>query len=390
MPSTIKLEKRIKELEEENSKLFNQLKKIQINENIANLTSMITHDLNNILTIIVANTEMLKYTTNNDSNTSDIIENIFNACDRGSQINNLVLSNYNNSDKNKIININSIIKDCINLISPCLNKLNIKYESNLESRKKIIADETLIYQILQNLTINARDAIKENGLIKIITKDIILSSKYNTKYSTIPQGEYVLLSFNDSGTGIKDEYIEKILEQGYTTKGEEGSGLGLSIIKTLMEKYKGHIHLNSKHIDKYPNNHGTTFDLYFPIKPINILAIDDDELILNLIKRCLTNEGYNVKTTLNYQEGLNLLKQQEFDLGITDIVVKSKNGIKLLTNIKKIAPNMPIYLISGEPCNNITSLIEAGASGYIKKPFSINDLKSSIDKELSINIKQSP
>jgi signal transduction histidine kinase len=239
MPSTIKLEKRIKELEEENSKLFNQLKKIQINENIANLTSMITHDLNNILTIIVANTEMLKYTTNNDSNTSDIIENIFNACDRGSQINNLVLSNYNNSDKNKIININSIIKDCINLISPCLNKLNIKYESNLESRKKIIADETLIYQILQNLTINARDAIKENGLIKIITKDIILSSKYNTKYSTIPQGEYVLLSFNDSGTGIKDEYIEKILEQGYTTKGEEGSGLGLSIIKTLMEKYKG-------------------------------------------------------------------------------------------------------------------------------------------------------
>ena len=178
-----------------------------------------------------------------------------------------------------------------------------------EDLERINADPAQIEQIIMNLAVNARDAMGEEGSLKIRTESVTLDDEYCRFNVEAKPGDYVLLSVSDTGHGMDRETLQRIFEPFYTTKElGRGTGLGLAMVYGIVRQHGGHIDCYSE-VGK-----GTTFKLYFPVIPSieepaveatgimpafgteTVLLVDDEDLVRELGQRILTRSGYTVLT----------------------------------------------------------------------------------------------
>ncbi|MBK7916294.1 MAG: response regulator [Chloroflexi bacterium] len=262
-------------------------------------------------------------------------------------------------------------------------------------------DPTQIDQILVNLCVNARDAIQGVGMFMIGTENIALAdSIVAANGSTMPPGDYVMLTVSDTGSGIEKDLLAHIFEPFFTTKEiGKGTGLGLSVVDGIVQQNGGQVQVYST------PNLGTTFKVYLPrfadpvqvaeeerpsppplqSKGETVLLVEDEAAVLQMAADALRYLGYKVITAVTPDEAIYQMENYAgtIDLLMTDIILPVMNGRELAERIIAIQPDIKILYVSGYPADFIAhrGVLEGGVH-FLQKPFSLQKLASSLKETL--------
>jgi PAS domain S-box-containing protein len=361
-------------------------------EAIGTLTGGIAHDFNNIIQAIMGYNQLM--ISGRTGNETDMIylNNIGELIQRSRElVQQIMLFSKKVEPQSTIVNINDEIKSMQSLLTKSIPKM-IEIKTDLDKNAfPINADSTQIGQIIMNLVINARDALGDSGSITITTRNVFLTEDTAMAGSNIPAGNYIELSVADTGCGMEKEVRQHIFEPFFTTKGAgKGTGLGLAVVHGIVKNHEGFIHCESE-----PDK-GTTFRILFAastggkqVQKVDeqpqqlafgtetILFVDDEKSILEIAKETLRMHGYNVKTAQSGEEALEIYNADKDNIGlvILDLIMPGKGGKKCLNDLVAINPRIKVLMTSGySSSQQIEELAQAGAAGFINKPYRPEDL----------------
>ncbi|MCS7215661.1 MAG: ATP-binding protein [Thermodesulfovibrio sp.] len=372
----------------EKIKIQQQLFQSQKMESIGRLTGSIAHDLNNMLTVISSNNQLIKLYAKDNEKIQKYTDGISNAVEKTKDFIKKLLS----FSKKQILefknyDINEVIKEEVKLFKPTIRE-DIKLEvAFFKEPLHVNIDRTQFTQVLLNLLINAIEAMPEGGSIKISVDRKIIEKEVADKYPRVKEGDFACISFSDTGKGIPEEIRDKIFEPFFTTK-ESGTGLGLSTVYNIVEQHKGFINVYSE-IDK-----GTTFKIYIPITEATkdreeqqiefhsiekkrILLIEDNNDVRIAIEDLLKKYGFEVFSFSNGLEFIEKFEQykDKFDICLSDVIMPKMSGLELYKKLKEIKPDIKFIFMTGYANNieQVNALIREGLK-IISKPFSMKEL----------------
>src|SRR6056297_471829 len=241
------------------NKLETDLINLQKFETVALMAGGIAHDFNNLLTSIRGNINLSKHYLQGDSEPLEMLSSAEGACNRAVELTSKLLSFSKYSYPHKQpVDILAIIQESLELSDPA-NKL----ETSLQADTPLLTakgDEVQLLQVFNNLFINAKQAMNDEGIIQIFVRNYSNTDSYSPRrqrVQTIPLGEYIMVTIHDSGTGIPPEQIHFLFDPYFTTK-EQGTGLGLTVVYSIVRKHGGEVQ-----VDSTPGE-GTTFTIYLP------------------------------------------------------------------------------------------------------------------------------
>ena len=378
--------------EQERERLREQLQQAQKMELLGRLAGGIAHDFNNILAIILGNAELLKSSFKASPESVEKLAAIENAAKRSTRIVQQLLG----FARQQKIEPSAFCADTeLEKLLPMLRQLvrkNIRLEQRLDSfPAQVFIDAGQLFQIVTNLVVNARDAIAGEGTITLSSRTVQLDATATGEKPDLPAGAYVKLSVTDTGAGIDAESLPRIFEPFYTTKEHgKGTGLGLATVYGIVKQNGGGIRCQSE-----PGK-GATFDILLPVHNVgqladdrrgdaepageatrSILVVEDEPVLLNLVREILEEEGYCVLTALDVEQALRLppAELSGIDLLLTDVMLPGLSGIDLSHALRKSNPDLPVILMSGfaTALASTPDRIPANAT-LLQKPFTINEL----------------
>ncbi|MDP2156697.1 MAG: PAS domain S-box protein, partial [Nitrospirota bacterium] len=376
--------------EEEKQMLHSQLLQAQKLESIGRLAGGVAHDFNNLLTVILGYSEMLQGMLQMEDPVREKICFIHEAGDRAAALTHQLLAFSRKQPLElKSVRLNGIIENLARMLTRLIGE-DIVLEMKLKSVQYVMADRGQIEQTFMNLAVNARDAMPSGGRLIIETEDTELDAAYMLTDKEIPPGHYVMLSVTDTGEGISRELRDRIFEPFFTTKElGKGTGLGLATVYGIVKQHDGHIRLYSE------PGRGTTFKIYFPVatetaeatvthRPKSfrkgsetILVVDDDLMILGLIKDTLQPLGYRVLQASSGEEAIEISKNTEdpINLLLADVVMPRMNGVALADRLMTVCPDLRVILMSGYPdiSEKVQDLLRAGFF-FLQKPLTPSSL----------------
>ncbi len=372
-----------------------QFQKLQV---LGKLAAGVAHDFNNILTVIKGYSEcLLEATASGKGIDSSQIEQIHRASVRGAGLTRQLLAfSRQEAPYIRTINLNYILKDMEKMLRFMLGH-GIKLSVHLDERLgNIRADSGQVQQIVMNLVANSRDAVSNAGTITVRTLNLKMNENEAARLD-ISSGRYVLLSVHDTGKGIPAKDLDRIFEPLYTTKEPgRGTGLGLSTVCTLVEKYGGDIFVDSE------LGAGTAFTLLFPrvdgeasrstgIFPVfggevsqisgTILVAEEDEVVRTFMCEALRRRGCVVVDASNAGEALLASEKiKRLDLLIADFSMRYMSGPELANRLRRYHPSLMVLYLSGP-------IIPGASVEYpcLPKPFSGSELCERIAEVLRSN-----
>lgn len=376
--------------EEEKVLLQKQLQQSQKMEAIGQLTGGISHDFNNILSSILGYSELGR-TLLKDSTDQQLVQYLKRINDGAERARDLVaqllaFSRSAPSDP-RAIKLPVLIEEVSALIQPTIPSgidVVTQIENNVPS---IFMDYTQMHQVLMNLCINARDAMQNHGTLTIrLSYENNIDGICNACKEHI-NGEYVKLSIEDTGGGIKEEVLEHIFEPFITTKERgKGTGMGLSVVHGILHKHQSHVVVVTE------PGFGSRFHLLIPpfygdddkqeIAPAtvklkhdgknkHVLVVDDEESITAFLEEYLEMFNYKVTVTNSPKQAISFFKHADidFDLVITDQTMPEMMGAEMIKRIHQIAPDIPCILCSGYSEHvGEKEALQLGFSKYLNKP----------------------
>lgn len=378
--------------------LEKQLRQSQKMEAIGTLAGGIAHDFNNILQTILGFSDLLLKKENMDEQSRKWVEYIQVAGSRAKDLVRQILTFCHKDDqKLKPVFIPTLLKETLKFLRSTL-PTNVEIRSNLRVENcAILADYTQIHQVLLNICTNAGYAMRDSGGVM----DIELIAEYlNETFCQkhkIEPGMYLKLSIKDTGMGIPKKFQSRIFDPFFTTKPVgEGTGIGLAVVKSIVQRYSGCIEFSTE------EGKGTVFDLYFPVMKEkakvsdgeqkimvggteSILLVDDDQLLVELQTECLRQLGYRVQSTTSSQTALDLIQTEpeSIDLIVTDQTMPFMTGDRLVREVLKIRPDLPIIMVTGySHLMNDAKAEEIGVKYLFRKPLDLHKLAVSIRKLL--------
>ncbi|MFT7470220.1 MAG: PAS domain S-box-containing protein [Kiritimatiellia bacterium] len=343
----------------------NMLIQSQKMEAIGRLTGGVSHDFNNLLTVIMGNLQFLQRQLADDEKAITLINKIMNAAKSGAELNNRLLSF---SREQALITAPVDIHDLLTEMHEFLDRIlgeDIDLSLNLEDADCIaITDRTQLENGILNLCVNAKDAMPNGGKLAITAKTVRLVGSHLGRDSNQDLQDYVELTVIDSGTGIPLDIQKKIFEPFFTTKEKnQGTGLGLSTTYGFLRQSGGNITVDSV------LGQGTTFRLFLPItgnqinapEPVRIvrndkanyegkiLVVEDNEGVRDVASHMLQTAGFDVITAHNGSSGLREYQMNsDIDLVFSDVIMPGgMTGVELATKILDITPDVPILLATG-------------------------------------------
>ncbi len=385
----------------EREKLHAQLMQAQKMESVGRLAGGVAHDFNNMLSVIMGYTELAMGKTAQEDDLWEDLEEIHTAARRSADITRQLLAFARQQTISpQVLDMNATVESLLKMLTPLIGEdidLSWKPEKDLWSVKM---DPTQINQILANLCVNARDAIRGVGRITIETGNVTLDQAYCNDHQGFKPGSFVLLAVSDDGCGMDAATRSNIFDPFFTTKETgKGTGLGLATVYGIVKQNNGFINVYSE-----PGK-GTTFRLYLPrhsekIDEIEItdtgqvpaghgetiLVVEDEEAILRLASTILENLGYDVLTAPGPAEALELAGSLDkpLHLLITDVVMPEMNGRDLAERLKQRFSGLKVLFMSGYTANVIAhrSVLDPGVN-FIQKPFSNRDLAAEVRRAMA-------
>jgi nitrogen-specific signal transduction histidine kinase len=386
--------------EKEARKLEEQLRQSQKMEAVGQLAGGIAHDFNNSLTLIKVCSQLALQELKEGEPVREKLQQIDEATQRsGDLARQLLTFSRRHVEETKILDLNNLLNNLNKMLRRAIGE-NIELVSKMtEDLGKVKADPGQIEQIIVNLVVNARDAMPDGGKLILETANVELDEEYARTHVHVTPGRYLMLSVSDTGKGMTPEIKERIFEPFFTTKEEgKGTGLGLFMVYGIVQKYGGHIVVDSE------PEVGTNFRIYLPQADEQIetareellrtklprgketvLVVEDDKDLRTSMAEALKQQGYRALEAGNGEEGLLLFDKyrQEINLIVTDIIMPSMNGFELTDLLIPLCPQMKVLYISGYPDN--PALHKRNLSpetNFIPKPFSLGDLAIKVRKAL--------
>jgi len=383
--------------ETEKAKLEGQLVQAHKLEAIGRLAGGVAHDLNNLLSPILGYSELLLTGTNNNDPRKEKLERIIKAAEGAKNlVRQLLAFSRKQTLEYKVMNVNETLAEFEKLLRKLIREdIDIKIFLSPHI-KPIMADIGQIEQVIMNLTINAADAMPEGGKLTIETMQTVLDENYARTRPGVKPGEYVMLAFSDTGYGMDEATRLKIFDPFFSTKGDQGTGLGLATVYGIVKQHEGNIWVYSE-----PGK-GTTFKIYLPVsekisprKKIikknamdhngseTILVVEDNEQVRDIVCNILEVHGYKVLESENGQEARNAMASEPVDLLLTDVVMPDMNGKELHAELVKDFPGMKVIYMSGYTDNVIAhhGVLDEGVD-FIQKPINTYTLVSKIREVL--------
>jgi PAS domain S-box-containing protein len=378
---------------------FNQSQKM---EAIGRLAGGIAHDFNNKLTVIMGYAELLKMKgAKLGRDEIDHLDEIIRAADHSREITRQLLS----FSRSEVIsphkaNINCIIEESRKSLGRLIGediRLEFRPGANLWPT---LLDPTQVDQIIMNLAVNARDAMPDGGLLEIETLNMHIDESYCHKFPDSHPGDYVQISFSDTGCGMDNDTLEHIFEPFFTTKEVgKGTGLGLATIYGIVSQNGGFLHAYSE------KGVGTTFKIYFPKMTLEngtsatrheeaeaisgigtILLVEDEESLRKLASEMMSEMGYTVLEAKLPMDAIEICltdDTKKIDLILTDVIMPGMNGKEMSDRISKIRPDVPVLFMSGYSADIIAEKgILEGAVHFIQKPFTLQKLSLKIQETI--------
>lgn len=397
-----------KQAEKAKKEMAEQLFQSQKMEAIGQLTGGIAHDFNNILTVIQGNLQLLKTGFPTDSKELKRITGALEATARAAELSKRLLAFSRRGHlEPKVIVLPNFMEEMVKLLKPTLGKsieISCKVPENVGT---INVDPGQLENVILNIVVNARDAMKGQGKITIQVRNCSLSAEALMNTQVRP-GDYVQISIQDTGSGISKEILPHIFEPFYTTKEVgKGTGLGLSQVFGFVTQSQGHVHVETE------EGKGSTFHLFFPKiasneafpeeSPVScqkllsettktketksdlskpspdiqgketILLVEDDDAIRAMTAEYLGSLGYTIIEANTAVSALELLKKNSnIDLIFSDVIMPgSYTGPQLVKEAQKIKPSLKALLTSGFPRD---ALQDGNAFTLLLKPYKLDEL----------------
>jgi PAS domain S-box-containing protein len=376
----------------EKSKLEETMQRIDKLDSLSVLAGGIAHDFNNLLGGIFGYLDLAREETATDSPASKYLDKALTVFNRAKDLTMQLLTfSKDGTPIRKVTNIGPLIKENASFV---LTGTNVRYHCTVSDDIRLCEiDQNQIGQVIDNIVINAQQAMPLGGTIIITVENVTIT---NTKFPSLHAGPYILISITDSGIGIPREHIKRIFDPFFTTK-QKGNGLGLATSYSIIQKHDGLIDVESQ-IGK-----GTTFRIYLPASNSNeetaihktmvthkgsgtILVMDDEDFMREVIERMLVSMGYSVICVKNGQEAIttfsnNKDSREPIKVAILDLTIPGgMGGMELISKLKPQYPQVFFFAASGFSENPLMSRPqEFGFTGSVRKPFKKAELAALLD-----------
>ena len=321
---------------------------------LGTMASGIAHDFNNALAPILGYSEFLLEDADQfDESTVKYLREISTSANDAAAVVGRLREFYRQREGSELmmaVDINDVVARVISLTQPRwrdmaqVKGIDIQLTTQLTADlPEVSGDEAELRTALGNVIFNAVDAMPDGGTITL---------------RTYQDGEEIVLEATDTGTGMSDEVLSRAMEPFFTTKDEQGTGMGLAMVYGTLERHNGKLEIQSE------VGQGTTIRFRLPIQPedrevpsepteepmpagLRFLVVDDEPRVRDMVGEFLRREGSTVETATNARDALEKFHRNDFDLVITDRGMPEMNGDALAAAIKEEAPNMPIIMLTG-------------------------------------------
>jgi signal transduction histidine kinase/ActR/RegA family two-component response regulator len=389
----------------ETEQLRAQLLQVQKMESIGRMAGGLAHDFNNLLTAVLGYIELAQGALPPNNSAQGFLNNAITAVEKAAGVTRRLMTLARQQPmQRQLVNLNTVVQEAVQIAQTWM-PASIQIQTYLsESLWRTEADPSQLLQVLQNLLLNARDAIPEaGGIVTVETQNIVLNLEYaRTHYQVVP-GEYVMLMVTDTGVGMKPYVRERIFEPFFTTKPRgQGTGLGLSIVYSIVNQLGGHIWVYTE------EGKGTTFKIYLPrayeqmqfpreARPSlaelprgqeRLLVVEDEPGVLEVAAEALRLQGYTVLTASSPAEALQLAQSypEPIHLLVTDVVMPVMSGRELADYLTRLHPQMRVLYVSGYTENTIVhhGVLETGVH-FLPKPYTpaqlIQKVREALDSD---------
>jgi two-component system, cell cycle sensor histidine kinase and response regulator CckA len=373
--------------------LEKQFLRAQRLESLGTLASGIAHDMNNILTPILAVTQLLPLKIPHlDDRSQRLLEILSENAKRGSDLVKQILFFAKGADGQRIlIQVGHILAEVVSVARQTFPKsIDVVLDISARELWMVAADATQLHQVFMNLCINARDAMVAGGTLNVAAENIFVDENYARIHLDASAGAYVVITISDTGIGIPSENLERIFEPFFTTKElEHGTGLGLSTVLGIVKSHQGFITVYSE------VGRGTCFKIYLParesIAPVQsienleqftgngelILVVDDEASIREITKASLENYNYKAMTANDGAEAIALYAQHQREIAVVmlDLMMPSLDSSTIISALQKINSQVKIIAMSGLVSNGeVAKASSKGIHEFLAKPFTLQQL----------------
>ncbi|MCP3674094.1 MAG: response regulator, partial [Gammaproteobacteria bacterium] len=349
----------------ESKQQVESLKRSQKMDALGKLTGGIAHDYNNMLAVIIGYAQLVESASKENSKIVAYAQEIKKAGNRGAKLTSRLLAfSRTKPAEARDTNITELVNGAKLMLEKTLTariQLNLSLSDDIWQAK---LDQDDLEDAILNICINGMHAIEETGRMTISTYNCRLSKEQAGKLD-MAAGDYIVIKVADSGIGMSEDVLSHIFDPFFSTKGEKGTGLGLTQVYGFVQRSDGYIDVESE-VGK-----GTEFIIYFPrstetnanddkfleVDEIgdncteSILVVDDEEALVNLASKILSKVGYQVVSAGNAKQALNIMKQESFDLLFSDVIMPGISGYALASEVRKKYPLTKIQLVSGYDSN---------------------------------------
>ncbi len=393
-----------KRLEEERLNLEVRLHRAAKMEALGQLAGGVAHDLNNVLGVLVGYAELLREKIPEGNQLWRYASNILQSGVKGAAIiQDLLTLARRGVAVSEVVNLNRVVSDYFRSpefenLKACHPQVTFKTELG-KDLLNIHGSPVHLSKTVMNLISNAAEAISDRGGVTIGTENRYLDKPVRG-YDDMKEGDYVLLTVQDTGRGISAEDLGKIFEPFYTKKvmGRSGTGLGLAVVWGTVKDHQGYIDVQSE------EEKGSVFTLYFPAtrkapaddqqtmppdtfkgQGESILVVDDVQEQRELAVSMLTRLGYRVGAVSSGEEALDYLKTNRVDLVVLDMIMPpGMDGLETYRGILEINSGQKAVIVSGfSETGRVKKAQELGAGAYIRKPYLLEKIGRAIRDELN-------
>ena len=390
---------RRKELEQRQRHLEKELQRIRKLEAMSLMASGISHDFNNLLTIISGNIEMARYVCREES-----IGKMLEEAGKAVTLTTQLIRQFSTFSDNYLpqksqVRLRSMIEEVFTR-EVAHTEIHLELQCS-DDDLAITVDPNLVQQVFANLACNAVDALGETGRIRVTVDRVDGAEESARTGQSVPSGELVRIVVADSGPGIPPGLLDRVFDPYFSTKqkgAQKGMGLGLTIVHSIVKKHGGTVWINS------PAEGGCVVTLYFPLRDAiaghsrsvtrkgqgrQVLVMDDEEMMRVITKKMFEHFGCVVTVVLNGDEAVDLYRQRlaegkRFDLTMLDLRVNNgTGGLEAARTIIAMDPEAAMVAISGDSSNEAMLYYGDHHFAYaLAKPFSIDAVEEMIDRFL--------
>lgn len=376
---------------------FAQSQKMQA---IGQLVGNLAHDFNNLLTVIIGHCDLLLQNHEaGDPGFADINQ-VKQTANRGAAlVRHLLAFSRQQTLKKRSVRLTEYFSENLHMLHRMSSERIRFTPHHARDLWPVNIDPDAFFTVLMNLVINARDAMPEGGSIFIRSENVSREESARLDNPILPPADYVMIEVRDTGTGIPRENLGKIFEPFFSTKGANGTGLGLASVYGAIKQMDGFIFVESE------PGEGAAFRIFLPRHAHEepapaaqavasrdlsgkglILLVEDEAAVRSFASRALEVRGYQVLQAASGEEALALLadQSQKIDLIISDVVMPNMDGPTLLSRIRESGRDTRILFISGYAEEAFRKNLRSGEEFlFLPKPFSLKDLAVKVKQALT-------